>query len=74
MKTHNVVEGEPYEISPHYHIDVCCDCGLSHRHKFVIADAYGKVIKGARLIVTTWLAPQHTKSERTKIKVFFGKR
>ncbi len=74
MKTHKVVEGEPYEVSTDYHIDVCCDCGLSHRNRFTVTDAAGKPIKGARLRITTWLAPNHTKSERKKIKIFFGER
>lgn len=42
----------------------CCDCGLIHKVKYVVHDVNGKIIKGAKVQLTSWRHEGYTEKKR----------
>lgn len=59
-----VVDGRPFYAEVPDDLEVCCDCGLSHRIRYRIEDKGKNRIKNAKLKVTVWRDNRETNRRR----------
>src|SRR5262245_15102686 len=64
LRFSQVHDGVPYYETQGVNHEQCCDCGLVHRVKYVVHDARGKPVKGAKVHLTVWRSPRYTAQAR----------